>query len=196
MKAREGPVQVGKAGRHAGYVGAGHGQLLQPVEHIHQDLGKRLQALGGRPLAEGVDALFCQVEDGLGRLAPLLDQGRQFPGRLGDAAQERLVLDDADVLGDIGGGGGDLHELEQVVAGGVLVVDPPQLHLVQHRPRVDGGGEAEHGVDGLINIPVGLQIEVLAGELLHHVGDAAGVDEHGPQDRLLSLDAVGDLAEK
>ena len=100
------------------------------------------------------------------------------------------------VLGDIGGGGGDLHELEQVVAGGVLVVDPPQLHLVQHRHRVNGGGEAEHGVDGLINIPVGLQIEVLAGELLHHVGDAAGVDEHGPQDRLLSLDAVGDLSEK
>ena len=196
VKAGEGPVQVQKAGGKAGHVRAGHGQLLEPVEHVHQNLGQRLQPLDVPALADGVDPLLGQVQHRLGGLPALLDQLGQVPGGLVDPAEKGLVPDDADVFLHVRGGGGDLHELEDVVPGGVLVINPPELHLVQHRHRVDGGGEVEHGVDGLVNVPVGGQVKVLPGERLHHVRDAPGVNEHGAQHRLFRLHAVGHLPEQ
>ena len=194
VQAREGPVQVDKARGHTGDIGPGQGEFLEVVEDIHQDLGQGFQALGVSALTDAVDPLFGQVQHSLGGLAPLLDQLGQVPGGVGDPAEKGLVLDDADILLHIGGSGGDLHELEDVAAGGVLVVDPGELHLVQHRHRVNGGGEVEHGVDGLIDLPVGPQVEVVPGEGLHHVGDTAGVNEHGTQHGLLGLHTVGDLS--
>ena len=195
MKPCEGPVQVPEAGGHPGDLGARHGQLLELVEHVHQNFGQGLQPLGAAALADGVDPLLGQIQHGLGGLPPLLHQGGELPGGLRDPAEEGLVLDDADVLLDVGGGGGDLHELEQVAAGGVFIVNTCELHLVQHRHRVNGGGEVEHGIDGLVDLPVGLEIEVLPGQGLHHVGDTAGVNEHGAQDGLFRLNAVGNLSQ-
>ena len=196
VKAGEGAVQVPEPCGHAGDVAVGHGQLLEAVKHVHQDLGQGFQPLGDPALADGIDPLLRQIQHGLAGLSPLLDQGGEFPGGLRNAAEEGLVLDDADILLHIGRGGGDLHELEQVVPGGVLIIDPPLLHLVQHRHRVNGGGEVEHGVDGLVNLPVGFQVEILRVQGLNDIGDAPGVNEHGAQNRLLGLHTVGDLAEQ
>ena len=67
------------------------------------------------------------------------------------------------------------------------------LHLVQHRNGVDGLGEIEHGVDGLIDLPVLLQVEVAGGHDAHHVGNTAAVDEDGAQNRLFRFQRLGRL---
>ena len=65
-----------------------------------------------------------------------------------------------------------------------------------HGNAVDGLGVHEHGIDGLENLPVLAQVEVLGLELVHDVLDAVGVDEHGAQHRLLRLRGVGRLADQ
>ena len=61
------------------------------------------------------------------------------------------------------------------------------LQLVQHGNRVNGLGEVEHGIDGLVDLPVLLQIEILRLDDTYHIGDAAAVNEDGAQNRLLCL---------
>ena len=73
-----------------------------------------------KALADGVDPLLCQVQDGLGTLAPLLDQGGDLPRRLGDGPEQRLVPDDGGVLQHVGAGGGDLHQLGEIRPGAVV----------------------------------------------------------------------------
>ena len=140
--------------------------------------------------AELLRAGLIEEEAGGGAL---LDHGGQVPRRLGDAPEEGLVLDDVHILPHVGGGGGDLHELEDIGPGGVLVKDAVQAHLVQHRHRVHRLGEGEHGVDGLVDVPVLPEVEVLGAQLLDDHRDAPGVDEHGAQHRLLGLHRVGHL---
>ena len=114
----------------------------------------------------------------------------------GDVPEEGLVPEDLHVLPHVGGGGGDLHELEDVGPGGVLVKDPVEAHLVQHGHRVDGLRQGEHGVDGLVDVPVLLEVEVVGPELFNDGRDAPGVDEHGAQHRLLRLGGVGELLDQ
>ena len=74
----------------------------------------------------------------------------------------------------------DLHELHDVLRGGLLVVDAALAHLVQHRI-------AEHFVDRLEDIAVGLEIEILRAHRADHVVDAAAVDQDRAEHRLLGL---------
>ncbi len=46
-------------------------------------------------------------------------------------------------------------------------------------------------VDRLEDLPVGPQIEILGLQLIHHILDAVGIDEHGAQHRLLRLGRMG-----
>ena len=193
VQPRDGHIHVGQAGGQAGYRRVAGGQLVEPLVHIEDDAGDVGQTLGGPALADGVDALLRRLQHLLGGAGALLHHGSQLSRRLGDAPQQGLVLDDGHVLLHVGRRGGDLHELEDVIAGGVLVIHPVLLHVLQHRHRVDGEGEVEHGVDGLIDLPVGAQIEVLRPEGLDHLGHAAGVNEHGAEHGLFGLGAVGHL---
>ena len=183
VQAGDGPVQVGQAGGQAGDGRIAGGQLLQAGVHVQQHLGDGGEPLGGPALANGVDPLFRRLQHVLAGLGALLDEDGELARRLRHPAQQGLVLEDADVLFDIGRGGGGVHELEQIASGGVLVVHPVLLHVLQHRHRVDGEGVVEHGVDGLI-------------ELVDDLGHAPGVDEHGAQHRLLRLHRVGQLLEQ
>ena len=196
VQARDGHIHIGQAGGQAGNGGVAGGKLAEPLVHVEDDAGDVLQALGGPALANGVDPLLGGLQHILGGARPLLDHGGQVPGSLGDAAEQGLVLDDGHILLHVGGGGGDLHELEDIVAGGVLIVDAVLPHVVQHGHRVDGQGKVEHGVDGLIDLPVLTEIEVLRLEGLDDLGHAPGVDEHGTQHALLGLHRVGHLPDK
>ena len=113
---------------------------------------------------------------------------------VGHLPQEGLVLDDADVFSHVGGGGGDEHQLTDIVVGGALLVGAQLLELVQHSHRVDLLREIVHGGDGLKELPVLPEVKVLALEGLHHLVDALFVDEHGAQHGLFGLGGVGHLS--
>ena len=66
-------------------------------------------------------------------------------------------------------------------------------HLVEHRDRVDGLGEVEHGVDGLVDLPVLLQEEVFGLDDADDIGHAPAVDQNRAQNRLLRLQRLGRL---
>ena len=186
-------VHGGKAAGQARQALLPGGQGVEPVQHRLEDLAHRRQVLGAAAPADGVDLLLRRLQGGLCLADALLDHAQDVPGGLGQPPQQGLVPDDGHVLHDVGAGGGDLHELDQVAPGGLRVVGAVFLHLLRHGDPVDGLGVAEHGVDGLEDVPVLLDIEVLRLELVHHVLDAVGVDEHGPQSGLLRLQGVGHL---
>ena len=146
-------------------------------------------------LADGVDALLGGLQNVLAGVGALLNHGGQVAGGLSHPAQQGLVLENVDILPHIGRGGGDVHELEQIVPG-VLLVVPVLLHVLQHGERVDGEGVVEHGVDGLIDLHVLLPVEVVRAQLVNDLRDTPGVDEHGAQHRLLRLVGVGQLLQQ
>ena len=69
----------------------------------------------------------------------------------------------------------------------------PLLHFVQDCHWVNDLGEVEHGVDGLVNLPVLLEVKILRLQQTNDVGHTPAVDEHGAQNRLLRLQGVGRL---
>ena len=99
------------------------GQLGQAVVHVDDDIGDGGEAPGGAALADGVDALLRRLQNVLPGVGALADHGQQVPRRLGHPALEGVVLENVDVFLDIGGGGGGVHELEEIAPGLVLVID-------------------------------------------------------------------------
>ena len=152
-----------------------------------------LQALSPLALTQGVNLLFRRFQN-LRRCAhALVDRLRNLRRRCGQAPEQGLVPHDGGIPDGVGGGGCDLHELLDILRGGILP-HPPLLHLVQDRHRVDDLGEIEHGVDGLVNLPVLLEVKILRLQEANHIGHTPAVDEHGAQNRLLCLQGVGRLA--
>ena len=189
-------VHGGKAGGKARQVVFALAHLAQPVQHVRQHLPQGDHILGALAPADGIHLLLGGLQNIAGLAHALLDHGSDLRRRLGHPPQQRLVVDDGHVLHHVGAGGGDLHQLGQVRAGGVLVVGAVFPHLLAHRDAVDGAGIGEHGVDGLKNIPVLPEVEVRRPQLVHHVLDAALVDEHGAQHRLLPFQGVGHLPQQ
>lgn len=166
------------------------GQLGQLAHHVAQHHAHRHHPLGAAATADGVDLLLGGLQHIAGGAAALLHHGGDAAGGLGHLAHERLVLHNADVLHDVSAGGGDLHQLQQIGTG-IVVIQSVLLQLAGHGDAVDGLGVDEHMVDRLEDLPVGPQIEILGLQLVHHVLDAVGVDEHGAQHRLLRLRGMG-----
>ena len=88
-------------------------------------------------------------------------------------------MNDGHILHDIGAGGGDLHQLGQIGAGGVFIVGACLPHLLADGDAVNGAGVGEHGIDRLKDLPVLPEVEIRRHQLIHYVLDAALVDEHG-----------------
>ena len=68
--------------------------------------------------------------------------------------------------------------------------------MLQHRDRVNGEGVVEHGVDGLIDLHVLLQIKVLRAQLINDLRHTPRVNEHRAQHRLLRFYRMGQLLEQ
>ena len=106
--------------------------------------------------------------------------------RLAQLPEHGLFPYNPGIAFSVGGGGGDLHKLEDIVPG-IVVIGAQFLQLVQHRHRVDGLGEVKHGVDGFIDFPVLPEIEIFRLYDAHHIRKAPAVDEDGTEYRLLRL---------
>ena len=186
-------VHQGEAAGQAALGGLAGGQIVEAVQEGLDQLGDGGELLAAPAPADGVDLLLGDLQNVLGFAQALLDHAGDLSGGLGQGAEERLVLDDLDVFHDVGAGGRDLHQLDQIGPGGLVVVGAVFLHFLGYCDAVDGLGVAEHGVDGLKDVTVLLDIEVVGLELVHDVLDAVGVDEHGTQGGLFCLQAVGHL---
>ena len=183
-------VQIPQAGGQAGDQGIRLAQLCQAVEHLVQRRADVLQRVAPLALAQGVNFLFRRFQH-LGGGSHLFRHHLLNVRRgLIQSPKHGLFLHNGRIARHIGGGGGDLHQLEDVIPG-IVVVVAQLLQLVQHRDRVNGLGEVEHGIDGFINFPVLLQVKILRLHNAHHIRNAPAVDENGTQDRLLRLQRLG-----
>ena len=111
------------------------------------------QAVPPLALAQRVNFLFGGFQD-FRRGAHLIgNHFRNIRGGLSQSTEHGLFLDDSGIAPHIDSGRGDFHELEDIFPG-IVVVDTQLLHLVQHGHRVNGLGEIEHRIDGLVDFPV------------------------------------------
>ena len=108
-------------------------------------------------------------------------------------AQQGFICNDLRVLLGVGGGGGDIQNLQQVVSGFFFIVYAGLLHLIHDRDRVNVHGIVEHGVDGGEDVLILLEIKIVGLDLLQHVSNTAGINEHGANDCLLGLQRMGHL---
>ena len=187
-------VHHGEAAGQAGLAGLSGGQIVQLIQKGLDEVGHRDQLLAAPAPPDGVDLLLGGLQNILGFPQALLNHAGDLPGSLGQGAEKRLVLDDLDVLHDIGAGRGDLHQLNQIIPGGLAVICAVFPHLLRHCNPVDGLGVAEHMVNCLKNIPVLFDIEILGPDLVHDLLDTVGVNEHGAQGGLFGIQAVRHLA--
>ena len=192
----DGGVHTGQAGGQSGDGGVAGGKLGQTVIDRQNDRGDMLQPLGGTALPQAINALLGQVQSLVGGGGAFPDHIGDGPGGISHLAQKGFVPDDLDILLHVGGGGGDVHELADVVVGGGLVVDPGLLHLIQHSYRVHSLGEVKHGADGLVDLLVLPEIEILRLQLLDDLGDTPLINEDGTQHCLFRLNGVGHLPGK
>ena len=71
------------------------------------------------------------------------------------------------------------------------MVNAAHLHLIEHRHRVDGLGEGEHGEDRFKDLPVLRQIEIRAAHRRHNVRQAGRVDQARAEHRLFRFRGPG-----
>ncbi len=151
-----------------------------------------LQAVPPLALSQSVNFLFRGFQH-FRRGAHLLGHHLlDVRGGLVQLPKHGLVPDDVGVADYVGSRGGDFHELQNVVSG-IFVVIAQLLQLIQHRHRVDGLGEVEHGINGFKNLPILLKVKVLRLHNAHHVGNAPAVDEDRTKHRLLRFQGLGQL---
>ena len=166
---------------------AGLRQLLEPVVDVQKHLPDVLKAVAGVFPPQGKDLFLRRLEHILRRACAVIDHLADLSGGGSQIAHERLVVDDGAVLLDVGGRRRDLKKLGNVIVGMRLVIDAALLHLVEHRHRVDLFREIEHRIDGLVDLAVLPQIEVLRPKKADDVRHTALVNEHGAEHRLLRL---------
>ena len=166
--------------------------LVLPMPHGLHHGGDGHQPADAAALAQRVDAALGGLEHGVGLARALVDHLVDLVGGLAQTAQQRPVAHDGRVLEHVRRGGRDAHDLGQVLLA-VVLIHAADLHLVQHRDRVDRLRVREHGVDRLVNAAVEREIELVRLQLFQHLRHAPGVDEHGADDRLLRRGGVGHL---
>ena len=151
-----------------------------------------LQRVAGFTLAQGVNLLFGGFQHFAGGTHLFVNHFGDLGSCSVQSPEHSLLPDDIGIAHHIGGCGGDLHQLHDVLAG-ILAVITQLLHLVQNGNRVNGLGEIEHGIDGFVNLPVLLQIKILRTEQSDHIRDTTAVNEDGTQNRLFRFQGLGQL---
>ncbi len=189
VEAEDRAVQIRQACGQAGDLVAGVRGLVELVEYVLHHGGDGQQTAHVPPAAQGVDLLLGDFQRGVRLAGALIDEGVDLVRRLAEPPEQRAVPHDGRVLKDVGRRGRDPHDLRHVALT-AFGPDAPHLHLIQHGHRVDGLAVGEHGEHGLIDVAVELRVELVRFQMLQHLGDAARVDEHGADDRLLRRGGV------
>ena len=191
LQAGEHGVEVGVARRGAGDGVAAlveHLELLEaPVEQRRQLLqGVGVATLGDREHHRlgGVDGLLDVVERLVAQLCDLVGGGDQAP-------QQRLLLDDAGVVLGVGDRRGPGLERDQRGRTAHGVEHAGRGELLGHGDRVHALSGAVEGLDRREDVAVRRLVEVVLGDDVRHRRDGVLGQQHGAEERLLGIDAVG-----
>ena len=152
-----------------------------------------LQGVAPFALAQSKDLLFRRFQDLSRRTYLLLDHLRNIRRSICKTTQHGLFPDDIGIPHSVGSRGCDLHQLHNVITG-IVVIYAQLPHLVQHGDRVNGLGEVEHRIDGLVDLPVLLLIEICRLHNAHDLRQTAAVDQDRAQHRLFRLNGMGHLS--
>ncbi len=183
-------VEVEVAGGHAGDGVALLVELLEAVEVVGQEVGEALRAVGDAALVDLVDHRLGPVE-GLGDvLGHGVAELGDLAGHADEAAQQRVLLDDAGVAAGVGGGRGGRHDLRQHGRAAERLEQVGPAQLVGHGDRVDRLAGRVERVDGVVDVAVGRLVEVGRGDDAGRRGDGLGRQHHGAEERLLRLEVV------
>ena len=141
-------------------------------------------------LGEGEDLVLGLVEEGLDVGRRLVAAHRDLGAGLDQRAQDRLVLHDARVVGDVGGGRHALGQLGQIrrAADVLQLVAPAQR--VGERDQIDRLVALAELDDRAHDLAVRLAVEVLRDDQLDGTVEGVVVEQDAAQHRLLRLDAV------
>ena len=107
-----------------------------------------LQVLIASAVSDGINLLLSSVHNALGGAHFLRDDLGDVLGGLGDLTEQGFVRYNLRVLLGVGGSGGNIQDLQQIIPGFLLVIYTGLLHLIHDRNRVNVSGVVEHGVDG------------------------------------------------
>ena len=165
------------------------------MEHILKHLIERQQSADGPILAQRVYLLLGQRQRAFGLAGPGIHKVADLARRRAQIAQQRLIAHDGTVIEHIGRRGRDVHQLKKILLG-VFVPRTAQLHLVEHRDRVDALAEREHGEYRFVYLAVLVDIKFVGLDLLDHIRHAAGVDEDRAEYGLFGLRGIRHPAAK
>ena len=118
-----------------------------------------LQRVTGFTLTQGIDHPLGIFQQFAGRAYLFLNGLDNIGTCICKTTQKSLILNDVGIPHRIGSGGGDLHQLQDIIPG-IVVMYTGLDHFLQHRDRVNGLGEIEHGIDGGIDLLILLQVEI------------------------------------
>jgi hypothetical protein len=191
LEAGQQVVEVDVAGGHAGDGVAPPVELLEPVEVEAEQVLDLGRAVGDPALVDVVDHRLGPVEC-LGHVFrhAVADLG-DLAGHADEPAQQGVLLDDAGVAGGVGGGRGGGHDVDQHLVAAHRVEQAVAPQLVGHRDRVDWLAAGVEGVDGVEDVGVGRLVEVVGPQDAGGDGDRLGLEHHGAEQRLFSLEVVG-----
>jgi len=151
--------------------------------HVHEADGVAL-------LGHGEDAALGFVGEFRHVPVLLVSELGDGAGGLDQPAGQRLLVDDLRVPGEVGGGGNDLVEqIDELVAPDRLE-DAHGRQLVLDGDAVDGLTVAEQRAHRLEDLAVGVAVELLCADDLHHVGERLAVEQDAAEEALLRVEVV------
>ena len=154
------------------------GQLGQAVKYLQKNRADVLERIVRVAAAQGIDLLLRRLQHILRTARALINRVEDVRRSLRQTAEQGLIPHDLRILLDVRSRGRDLHELHDVFGRILLVIDAALAHFVEHGDGVDDLRIAEHLVDRLVDVAVGLQIEVVGAHHADDVIDAAAVNQH------------------
>ena len=186
-------VEVVESRRGAAELGAAAGELLEPVDLPGNDLGDLVEVLG-LLLVGDLKQHPLRVLGQLHRLVLAVVDGRLDPLRgLQQAAQERVLLDDARVVAGVAGDRDGRGEVRDDFAAADLLELALLCEELGNGERVDRLAALVEPFDRVEDLPVALAVEVLLGQPDvedHRVHRDLG-DHQGAEHRLLCLEVLG-----
>ena len=181
-------VEIGVMGFEAGDALAALEKRVDGAEGVADDILNALEAFADTLLGEGEDGGFGVVEDLVGGLGLLAGLGDGVIGNADEAAQDRLVADDVNVMLDGGPVGDAIEEAGNVanVADGLQVFF--LVEFFDQGDDVDGArrlGELHHA---RVDAAMGVEREIFGAQMFGGIVVGVIVEQDGAEDRALGFD--------
>ena len=175
-------VEVGEAGGDAGDLAVVLVEALDRLEGAGEDVAKGVVVLGDPALGDLVDEGLGDVDGALGVLGGLEAELDDLGADVDQAAQDARLLDDAGVVGGVGGGGDAGHQGVEERGAADVGQGAVAAQLLLDGDGVDGVAVAVQLQDRTEHRAVGRAVEVVLAQQLEDLGDGVLGEQHGTED--------------